>query len=68
MLSVFHGLFEFLVPKGRTETHLQPGISLHHTLAARDIGQVRDVLATETRDPHPDNSLAAGPQRRTPSG
>jgi diaminopimelate dehydrogenase len=49
MLSVFRGLFGVLCPKGYTETRDRPGVSLHHTLAARSVSGVKDALCTELR-------------------
>lgn len=46
---VFEGFFEALCPKGGTRTHDRPGVSLHHTLAARAIPGVRDALSAEFR-------------------
>ena len=47
MLSVFRGLFAMLCPKGHSNTRDRPGVSLHHTLAARWVSGVRDALCTE---------------------
>jgi diaminopimelate dehydrogenase len=47
MRGVFEGLFFLLCPKGGTATHDRPGVSLHHTLAARAIPGVRDALCAE---------------------
>jgi diaminopimelate dehydrogenase len=47
MLSVFRGLFAVLCPKGHSDTRDRPGVSLHHTLAARSVSGVRDALCTE---------------------
>ncbi len=49
MLSLFQGLFAVLSPKGHTETRDRPGISLHHTLAARALPGLKDALCTELR-------------------
>ncbi len=46
---LFEGLFATLCPKGSTRTHDRPGVSLHHTLAARAISGVRDALCAELR-------------------
>ncbi len=46
---LFEGLFATLCPKGGTRTHDRPGVSLHHTLAARAIPGVRDALCAEFR-------------------
>jgi hypothetical protein len=42
-------LLATLCPKGGTRTHDRPGVSLHHTLAARAIPGVRDALCAELR-------------------
>jgi diaminopimelate dehydrogenase len=47
MLSVFRGLFAVLCPKGHSDMRDRPGVSLHHTLAARSVSGVRDALCTE---------------------
>lgn len=49
MLSVFRGLFAVLCPKGHSDMRDRPGVSLHHTLAARSVLGViiRDALCTE---------------------
>jgi len=49
MLSVFRGLFVMMTPKGHTETRDRPGVSLHHTLAARAMPDIKDALCTELR-------------------
>lgn len=49
MLSVFRGLFAVMSPKGHTESRDRPGISLHHTLAARALHGIKDALCTELR-------------------
>jgi len=49
MLSVFRGLFTVMSPKGHTESRDRPGISLHHTLAARTLPGIKDALCTELR-------------------
>ncbi len=49
MLSVFCGLFAMMTPKGQTETRDRPGVSLHHTLAARALSSIKDALCTELR-------------------
>lgn len=48
-LSVFRGLFALLTPKGHTEMTHRPGVSLHHTTAARAIPGIREALSTELR-------------------
>jgi len=47
MLSVFRGFFAVLCPKGHSDMRDRPGVSLHHTLAARSVSGVRDALCTE---------------------
>ena len=47
--ALFEGLFASLCPKGSTATHDRPGVSLHHTLAARAIPGVRDALCADFR-------------------
>ena len=49
MLSLFQSLFATLCPKGHTETRDRPGVSLHHTLAARSVSGVKDALCAELR-------------------
>jgi len=49
MLAVFRGLFAVMSPKGHTESRDRPGISLHHTLAARALPGIKDALCTELR-------------------
>jgi diaminopimelate dehydrogenase len=49
VLSLFRGLFAVLTPKGHSETRDRPGISLHHTLAARALPGIRDALCTDLR-------------------
>ncbi len=44
---LFEGLLATLCPKGSTRTRDRPGVSLHHTLAARAIPGVRDALCAE---------------------
>jgi diaminopimelate dehydrogenase len=46
-LSLFRSQFALLAPRGRTETRLHTGSSLHPTLAAAGITGVRKALATE---------------------
>jgi diaminopimelate dehydrogenase len=46
---LFEGLFATLCPKGGMRTHDRPGVSLHHTLAARATHGVRDALCAEFR-------------------
>lgn len=47
MLPLLRHAFELLVPEGMTSATARPGVSLHHTLAAREIEGVRDALSTE---------------------
>jgi diaminopimelate dehydrogenase len=49
MLAVFRGLFAVMSPKGHSESRDRPGISLHHTLAARALPGIKDALCTELR-------------------
>ncbi len=49
MLSIFRGLFSVMSPKGHSENRDRPGISLHHTLAARALPGIKDALCTELR-------------------
>jgi diaminopimelate dehydrogenase len=46
---LFEGIFAVLCPKGSAYKHDRPGVSLHHTLAARAIGGIRDALCAELR-------------------
>jgi diaminopimelate dehydrogenase len=48
MLALLSGVFSVLCPKGHTEMRDRPGVSLHHTLAARSAG-VKDALCAELR-------------------
>ncbi len=48
-LSLFRRMFDILIPKGHTESTNRPGVSLHHTSAARDIEGVEGALCTELR-------------------
>ncbi|TCS69990.1 diaminopimelate dehydrogenase [Sulfuritortus calidifontis] len=48
-LSLFQNLFQLLIPKGETELNHRPGVSLHHSAAAREIKGVRDALCAELR-------------------
>ncbi len=47
--GLFEDLFAALCPKGSTTTHDRPGVSLHHSLAARAVPGVRDALCAEFR-------------------
>jgi diaminopimelate dehydrogenase len=47
VLGIFSGLLAVLCPKGRSEMRNRPGISLHHTLAARSVPGVEDALCAE---------------------
>ena len=42
-------LFALLIPKGQTQTTHRPGVSLHHTVFARDLPGVKEALSTELR-------------------
>lgn len=46
-LSLFRGLFAVLCPQGHSEVRDRPGVSLHHTLAARAVSGVKDALCAE---------------------
>lgn len=48
-LSLFQNLFELLIPKGESAISYRPGVSLHHSAAARDLAGVRDALCAELR-------------------
>ncbi len=48
-LTVFQNLFRLLIPKGETEITYRPGVSLHHSAAAREVEGVRDALCAELR-------------------
>ena len=48
-LTVFQNLFRLLIPKGETEITYRPGVSLHHSAAAREVAGVRDALCAELR-------------------
>ncbi len=50
MLTLMRRAFEVLVPKGETIATASPGVSLHHTEAARNAPGVVGALATEHRD------------------
>jgi diaminopimelate dehydrogenase len=47
MRPLFEGIFAVLCPKGSGNRHDRPGVSLHHTLAARAIAGIRDALCAE---------------------
>jgi diaminopimelate dehydrogenase len=47
MLPLLRHAFEVLIPTGRTSVAARPGVSLHHTEAARNVPGVRDALAAE---------------------
>lgn len=49
VLSLFRGFFALMAPRGRTETSVHIGSSLHHTLAASGVKGVKKSLATEHR-------------------
>ena len=48
-LTLFHTLFAVLCPRGESELRDRPGVSLHHTLAARAVSGVKDALCAELR-------------------
>lgn len=48
-LPLLRRMFETLIPRGHTETHAHPGISLHRTAALEHIAGVRAALACERR-------------------
>jgi diaminopimelate dehydrogenase len=48
-LPLVRRLFEVLIPHGRTETGMHPGLSLHHTAAVERVPGVRAALACEFR-------------------
>jgi diaminopimelate dehydrogenase len=48
-LSLLRVLFAVLCPQGHDEVRDRPGVSLHHTLAARSVSGVKDALCTELR-------------------
>jgi diaminopimelate dehydrogenase len=48
-LCLFRGLFAVLCPQGHSEVRDRPGVSLHHTLAAREVSGVKDALCAELR-------------------
>jgi diaminopimelate dehydrogenase len=50
MLPLLRHAFEVLVPQGHTVVTDRPGVSLHHTEAAKNIPGVEGALATESRD------------------
>jgi len=45
--EVFESLLAVLCPRGGTTLHDRPGVSLHHTLAARGVPGVRDALCAQ---------------------
>jgi diaminopimelate dehydrogenase len=49
-LPVLQGLFEVLVPRGRTVQTRHPGFTLHHSAMLDDIPGVKEALAGELRD------------------
>jgi diaminopimelate dehydrogenase len=49
VLAHFVGLFTLLCPRGESKLHDRPGISLHHTLAAKAAPGVADALCAEFR-------------------
>ena len=48
-LSLLRSLFALLTPKGQTQIAHHPGVSLHHTIFARDLPGVKDALSTELK-------------------
>ncbi len=50
MFNLFERAFALLVPKGATTLTTRPGVSLHHSEAARNIAGVAAALATEFRN------------------
>lgn len=50
MLSLLRNAFEVLVTNGHTSLSDRPGVSLHHTEAAKNVPGVSGALATEHRD------------------
>jgi diaminopimelate dehydrogenase len=48
-LQVFGNLFAMLCPQGHSVVRDRPGVSLHHTLAARAVSGVKDALCAELR-------------------
>lgn len=49
VLSLLRSLFAVLSPKGQTQITHHPGVSLHHTIFARDLPGVKDALTTELK-------------------
>jgi len=43
--SIFRGVFEVITPRGITYTNFGPGVSMGHTVAAKQIQGVRDALS-----------------------
>ncbi len=43
--SIFRGVFEVIAPRGITYTSFGPGVSMGHTVAAKQIPGVRDALS-----------------------
>lgn len=50
MLPLLRRAFELLVPKGQTTITSRPGVSLHHTEAAKNLPGVVEALVAESRD------------------
>jgi len=48
-LPLVRRLFEVLIPHGRTEAGMHPGLSLHHTAAVERVPGVRAALVCESR-------------------
>lgn len=49
VLSLLRSLFALLSPKGQTQITHHPGVSLHHSIFARDLPGVKDALTTELK-------------------
>jgi diaminopimelate dehydrogenase len=49
MLPLLHQVFDLLIPNGHTVKTARPGVSLHHTEAAKNTPGIRGALATEYR-------------------
>ena len=48
-LPLLRRLFETLIPRGRSETGMHPGVNLHHTAAVEQLAGVAAALACERR-------------------
>jgi diaminopimelate dehydrogenase len=51
MLPLLRHAFEILIPRGETAVTDRPGISLHHTEAARNVPGIRGALVAERGGP-----------------